>query len=49
MGLLYLALGILVSGLVYAGVKTWLGLREHKAEQPPEISSRRVYSEYWKG
>ncbi len=48
MGLLYLALAIVVCGLVYVYVRTWLDLyRKEKGEEPvPEIPSRLKYTRY---
>jgi hypothetical protein len=37
MGLLYLALAIIGSGLIYALVKTWIALVKEPEEKPPEI------------
>ena len=44
MGLLYLALGIIVCGVVVAYVKTWLEI-EH-GEKAEKISERSKYSRY---
>ncbi|MBW2034783.1 MAG: hypothetical protein JRI94_14585 [Deltaproteobacteria bacterium] len=48
MGLLYIALTIIVCGLVYVLVKTWLDLPmiEKPHDTPPEISYRSRYSDY---
>lgn len=48
MGLLYIALTIVGSGLIYCLVKTWLDLsQEEKPDSfPPEISYRSRYEEY---
>jgi hypothetical protein len=45
MGLLYAALAIIGSGLIYSLVKTWMNI-EGKKEEPPEIPARSKYSEY---
>ncbi|HBF43153.1 MAG TPA: hypothetical protein DDW42_05885 [Desulfobacteraceae bacterium] len=48
MGLLYLALLIVVSGLIYCFIKTWLDLPlgEKPHDAAPGITSRSRYSEY---
>jgi len=48
MGFLYLALGIVVVGLIVAYVKTWIRMKEEDQSetQRPEIASRTKYSEY---
>ncbi len=46
MGLLYLALGILGCGLVYAYVKTWFDIDKKEEDLPPKISYRSKYSKY---
>jgi NhaP-type Na+/H+ or K+/H+ antiporter len=48
MGFLYLALAIIVCGLVVAYIKTWVHIhQEDKSEvSPPKIASRSKYSEY---
>lgn len=48
MGFLYLALGIVVVGLIVAYVKTWIRMKEEDQSetQRPEITSRTKYSEY---
>ena len=48
MGFLYLALGIVGCGLVYALVRTWLDLSDEGkgSESPLEISYRSKYSEF---
>jgi hypothetical protein len=37
MGLLYLALGIIGTGLIYAFIKTWIELSDKEDKKPPEI------------
>lgn len=48
MGLLYLALAIIVCGLVFVYVRTWLDLyRKEKGEKPvSEIPARLKYPQY---
>ena len=47
MGLLYLALTIIASGIVYCLVKTWLDLGEKEGGHPAEeIPHRTRYHEY---
>ncbi len=46
MGLLYLALVIIGSGLVYTVLKTWMDLEAEEDKAPPEIPYRKRYSEY---
>ena len=48
MGLLYLALGVVGCGLVFAYIKTWLDVDqgERPEEGPSEIDYRSKYSEY---
>ena len=48
MGFLYLALAIVVCGLIVAYIKTWVHIhQEDKSEaSSPKITSRSKYSEY---
>ena len=46
MGLLYVALTIVASGLTYCLVKTWLNLEEKQEILPPKIPYRSRYSGY---
>ena len=46
MGLLYLALGIVACGLVYALAKTWFDLGKEEKEPSSEMPYRSKYSEY---
>ncbi|MBW2065827.1 MAG: hypothetical protein JRJ03_12985 [Deltaproteobacteria bacterium] len=50
MGFLYLTVGVVGCGILYAVLKTWVDLskgREEGAEEaPPEISYRARYREY---
>ena len=48
MGLLYIALTVIGSGLVYSLVKTWLdlSLTDEHLDTTPEIFYRSRYSEY---
>jgi hypothetical protein len=48
MGLLYLALAIVVGGLVYVYLRTWFDLyMQDKGEtSPPEIPTRVKYTQY---
>ena len=47
MGLLYLALVIIVAGLIYVYVKTWFTLDDQDtAKLPPQISTRSKYTDY---
>jgi len=48
MGFLYLALGIVGCGILYAVLKTWvdLGRREKEEEASPDLSYRSRYREY---
>jgi hypothetical protein len=46
MGLLYLVLVIIGSGLVYTVLKTWMDLESGEHETPPEIPYRKRYCMY---
>jgi hypothetical protein len=46
MGLLYTALGIIASGLVYSIVKTWLDVSKEEHGREEEIPQRSKYSTY---
>ena len=46
MGLLYLALAIIVAGLIYSYVKTWFDLDNQSNKFPPRIPSRSKYTDY---
>jgi hypothetical protein len=49
MGFLYLALGIVVVGLIAAYVRTWIRMKEEdqsETQRHGEIASRTKYSEY---
>ncbi|MFP4037190.1 MAG: hypothetical protein ACLFUE_06695 [Desulfobacteraceae bacterium] len=46
MGLLYLALVIIGSGLVYTVLRTWMDLEAGEHETPPEIPYRKRYCMY---
>jgi len=46
MGLLYLALTIIGSGLIYTFLKTWMDLQGDEHGHAPEMPSRQKYSTY---
>jgi hypothetical protein len=46
MGLLYVALTIVGSGLIYTFLKTWMDLEQGEHGEPPEIPTRKKYAEY---